>query len=105
MKQPGEDVALSPGGRYMVEPKRYELHLSTGKEVNQVSVLGNIYYCHFNIKSQKSLCSDHKAVNYVNTSQAHLTSTGIGATACARHGCFFPNSVVDFQKGERYVAQ
>ena len=50
---------------------------------------------------QKSLCSDHKAVNYVNTTQAHLTSTGIGAVACARHGCFFPNSVVDFQKGER----
>ena len=40
-------------------------------------------------------------MNYVNNSQAHLTSTGIGATACARHGCFFPNSVVDFQRGER----
>ena len=37
MKQPEEDVALSPGGRYMVEPKRYELHLNSGKEVKQVS--------------------------------------------------------------------
>ena len=37
MKQPEEDVALSPGGRYMVEPKRYELHLSTGTESKQVS--------------------------------------------------------------------
>ncbi|KAI6036179.1 hypothetical protein BKA83DRAFT_4120066 [Pisolithus microcarpus] len=27
----------------------------------------------------------------------------IGATACARHGCFVPHSVVDFQKGERYM--
>ena len=36
MKQPEEDVALSPGGRYMVEPKRYELHLNTGKEIKQV---------------------------------------------------------------------
>ena len=105
MKHPEEDVALSPGGRYMVEPKRYELHLSTGKEVKQVSVFESIHCCNLNIISQKSLCSDHKAVNYVNTSQAHLTSTGIGATACAHHGCFFPNSVVDFQKGERYVAQ
>ncbi|KAI6038061.1 hypothetical protein EDC04DRAFT_2570386, partial [Pisolithus marmoratus] len=30
-------------------------------------------------------------------------STGIGATACAQHGCFFPHSMVDFQKGERYM--
>jgi len=28
-------------------------------------------------------------------------ATGIGACACARHGCFLPNSVVDFQKGEK----
>jgi hypothetical protein len=29
-------------------------------------------------------------------------ATGIGACACARHECFVPHSVVDFQKGERY---
>ncbi|KAI6039496.1 hypothetical protein EDC04DRAFT_2568368, partial [Pisolithus marmoratus] len=29
--------------------------------------------------------------------------TGIGATACAWHGCFVPHSMVDFQKGERYM--
>jgi hypothetical protein len=38
MKRPEQDVALSPGGRYMVEPKRYELHLNTGKEFKQVSI-------------------------------------------------------------------
>jgi hypothetical protein len=38
MKQPEGDVALSPGGRYMVEPKRYELHLRTGMEIKQVSM-------------------------------------------------------------------
>ena len=38
MKQPEGDIALSPGGRYMVEPKRYELHLRTGKEIRQVSL-------------------------------------------------------------------
>ena len=30
-------------------------------------------------------------------------ATGIGACACARHGCFIPHTVVDFQKGERYA--
>ena len=43
MKQPEEDVALSPRGRYMVEPNRYELHLNTGKEVKQVSIYQEIY--------------------------------------------------------------
>ena len=43
MKQPEEDVALSPGGRYMVEPNRYKLHLDTGKEVKQVSVYQKAY--------------------------------------------------------------
>ncbi|KAI6014687.1 hypothetical protein EDC04DRAFT_2870627 [Pisolithus marmoratus] len=42
--------------------------------------------------------------------QSHLKQSldskevrGIGATACAQHGCFVPHSVVDFQKGERYM--
>ena len=32
-----------------------------------------------------------------------MDATGIGATACARHGCFVPHTVVDFQLGERLV--
>ena len=39
MRRPEQDVALSPGGRYMVEPARYEAHLRTGKEVKQVCTL------------------------------------------------------------------
>lgn len=38
MKQPEKDVFLSPGGRYLVEPARYALHLSTGKETQQVCI-------------------------------------------------------------------
>jgi hypothetical protein len=38
MKQPEGDVALLPGRRYMVEPKRYELHLRTGQEIKQASL-------------------------------------------------------------------
>ncbi|KAG2056182.1 hypothetical protein BDR06DRAFT_981588 [Suillus hirtellus] len=40
---------------------------------------------------QKSDCNNHHA----------LEATGIGGCACARHGCFVPHSMVDFQKGER----
>jgi hypothetical protein len=51
---------------------------------------------------QRSTCHEHKAVNQGRKDKNHLDVTGIGATACAHHGCFVPHSVVDFQKGERY---
>lgn len=56
-----------------------------------------IQYC------KKSSCSNHRAVNASNVQRSNLRATGVGATACARHGCFVPHSVVDFQKGERLV--
>jgi len=56
MKQPEEDIALSPGARYMVEPKRYELHLSTGMESKQVSAFERIYY-NFNILNHRNHCA------------------------------------------------
>ncbi|KAG1830059.1 hypothetical protein F4604DRAFT_1695666 [Suillus subluteus] len=49
----------------------------------------------------KSTCSNHRAVNATNIQRSNLRATGVGATACARHGCFVPHAVVDFQKGER----
>lgn len=44
---------------------------------------------------------NHKAINQANANRKNLQATGVGACACARHGCFLPHSVVDFQKGER----
>ncbi|KIJ62065.1 hypothetical protein HYDPIDRAFT_70452, partial [Hydnomerulius pinastri MD-312] len=41
----------------------------------------------------KSSCSNHRAVNVANASRTNLQATGIGATACAGHGCFVPHSV------------
>lgn len=40
-------------------------------------------------------------MNKANADRHKLEVTGIGATACGRHGCFVPGSVVDFQKGEQ----
>ncbi|KAG1834664.1 hypothetical protein DFJ58DRAFT_719332 [Suillus subalutaceus] len=34
-----------------------------------------------------------------NASRHRLEATGIGGCACARHGCFVPHAMVDFQKG------
>ncbi|KIK75188.1 hypothetical protein PAXRUDRAFT_46518, partial [Paxillus rubicundulus Ve08.2h10] len=48
----------------------------------------------------ESTCQNPWAVNAANASRKNLRVTGIGATACARDGCFVPHSMVDFQKGE-----
>ncbi|KAG1838555.1 hypothetical protein F4604DRAFT_1572198 [Suillus subluteus] len=91
MKQPHLDVTLSDGLGYMVTDADYQAHLSSAKETKEV----NIY--------QRSSCSNHRAVNAANTNRSNLRATGVAATACARHGCFVPHTVVDFQKGERHM--
>ncbi|KZP04361.1 hypothetical protein FIBSPDRAFT_767540 [Athelia psychrophila] len=49
----------------------------------------------------KSTCRNHKAQNSAERNPRNLRASGIAACACARHGCFVPNSVVDFQVGEQ----
>ncbi|KAG0695343.1 hypothetical protein DFH29DRAFT_814295, partial [Suillus ampliporus] len=81
MKIPEDDVSLADGKGYMVTEGPYQAH----------------------IDDSKSTCSNHRAVNATNIQRSNLRATGVGATACARHGCFVPHAVVDFQKGERSV--
>ncbi|KAG1728213.1 hypothetical protein EDB19DRAFT_1897411 [Suillus lakei] len=49
----------------------------------------------------KDSCNNHRVVNQANAARHKLESMGIRGVACARHGCFVPHSMVDFQKGER----
>ena len=42
MKWPENNVCLTPGGRYMVEPTRYEAHLQAAIDFQEVSSLLNI---------------------------------------------------------------
>ncbi|KAL0955060.1 hypothetical protein HGRIS_003978 [Hohenbuehelia grisea] len=84
MKRPEHDVWLRNGSAYLVNHSLYEKHLR---------VTNNL--------QDKSRCANHKAVNQANAHHKHVDTTGIGATACARHGFFMPHSVVDFKKGEQ----
>ncbi|KAG1797217.1 hypothetical protein EV424DRAFT_1475109 [Suillus variegatus] len=84
MQQPKLDIYLSDGLGYMVTEAEYQAHLTSATE-----------------SRERSACSNHRAVNAANMNRSNLRATGVGATACARHGCFVPHSIVDFQKGER----
>ena len=87
-RNPEEDIALTGNGEaYMTEDARYKKHIDKTVEEWQKS----------------SKCYNHCASVAANkSSRDHLDATGIAACACARHGCFVPNAVADFQKGERW---
>ncbi|KAG2149136.1 uncharacterized protein EDB93DRAFT_1240433 [Suillus bovinus] len=38
------------------------------------------------VTEKRSTCSNHRAVNAANANRSNLQATGVGATACARHG-------------------
>ena len=93
LKDDFDDVPLSDGLGYMVDKKRFGMYLE------KISVLQKTRK-DTPKKSGADECHDHRAVSQQNHSQAHLDARGIGAVACGHHGCFYPNSVVNFRKGE-----
>lgn len=104
MRHPEDDVALADGCAFMVETGPYEEHLRESKDVKQVCFLILPLFSDSSPKfHQKSGCNNYRAINAANINRKNKDATGIGACACARHGCFIPQTVVDFQKGERYT--
>ncbi|KAI6026681.1 hypothetical protein BKA83DRAFT_4124303 [Pisolithus microcarpus] len=85
-RQPDDQVWLMDGRGFMVTNPPYRAYLKATPHI-----------------TEKSPCNNHKAISQASASRGKLNSTGVGATACARHGCFYPHSVVDFQKGERQL--
>ncbi|KAI6153270.1 hypothetical protein BKA82DRAFT_4011589 [Pisolithus tinctorius] len=83
-----DQVQLMDGLGYMVTNPNYADYLKATPHIAE---------------AQKSTCNNHRAISQANAARGKLHATGIGATACARHGCFYPHCVVDFQKGERQL--
>ena len=99
MKKPEDDVHLTDGDGFLVNESLYQEHLKAAVEIKQVSWKrpGVIFYSFW----QPRTCHRHDAVEQSNMVRSHLLYTGIGAAACARHGCFIPHAVVNFTKGEK----
>jgi len=58
-----------------------------------------------NISKQVQVLTCHRHRAQLNGEVPHGSAdvTGIGGHSCARHGCFAPSSLVNFQKGERQM--
>ena len=92
MKDNFDDVPLSDGLGYMVGKARFESYMDMISGLKKTRKDKS--------KPDGQGCHDHRAVSQQNHSQAHLDARGIGAVACGHHGCFYPNAVVNFRKGE-----
>jgi Kyakuja-Dileera-Zisupton transposase len=101
-KNDNSDVWLTSGEGFMTNTARYEIHLQTAKETKTVSNSNTIYFSKLN-RIQTPTCHRHRA--QLNGDVIHNSDdcTGIGGHSCARHGCFAPSSLVNFQKGERQM--
>ncbi|KAG1866912.1 hypothetical protein F4604DRAFT_1505302, partial [Suillus subluteus] len=75
-------------------------HMFPANPTNEVALTDGLGFMDI---VHRSDCNNYRAVNQANTSHHKLEATGIGGCACARHGCFVPHSMVDFQKGERQM--
>ncbi|KAI6117038.1 hypothetical protein EDD16DRAFT_1693093 [Pisolithus croceorrhizus] len=82
--RPDDQVWLMDGHGFMVNNLQYWEYIAATPHI-----------------MEKSACNNHKVISQTSASHGKLNSMGVGATACAWHGCFYPHSVVDFQKGKR----
>lgn len=104
LKKCSDDVSLSDGLAYTAPVAEFTEYLATADHTQQVG--GPLYwsaYAGLIRRLKRSTCNKHKAVNAALSKGKNLDVTGVAATACARHGCVVPCTVVDFQKGERSV--
>ncbi|KAI6104913.1 hypothetical protein EDD16DRAFT_1474590 [Pisolithus croceorrhizus] len=85
-RRPNDQAWLMDGCGFMVANPCYQEYLKATPHI-----------------MEKSTCNNHKVISQASANHGKLNSTGVGATACAWHGCFYPHSVVDFQEGERQL--
>ena len=85
-----DDVWLLDGPGMMTGQQKYAEHLKIATEGRK--------------KPGAASCENNfRAIDAANRGNSIYDATGIGCCACARHGCYAPGSVVDFQLGERYA--
>jgi len=102
---PADDVWLSDGLGMTTTNSEYSNFLETAWDHTTVSLKSHIYICWkwLNFLIQKVPCEiNFKAIENALLFSKACNITGIVACACAQHGCFAPNSIVNcFEENNR----
>ncbi|KAF8961701.1 hypothetical protein BDZ97DRAFT_1759716 [Flammula alnicola] len=103
-KNEADDVHLTHGEGFMTAPGPYQEQAPryTRRLVGHRCLPPFGHRRHPPSGTDKPACNSHRAVLDGEKSGPGKRARGIGANACARHGCFCPSSVVDFQKDDRF---
>ncbi|KAH9910766.1 uncharacterized protein BXZ73DRAFT_108537 [Epithele typhae] len=83
MRNPADNVSFVDGDLYFVAQEWFDAHLKdalTRAKDERVA----------------ATCNEHRATKESLGGKAHLDATGIGASACSRHGFFIPHTVWTF---------
>jgi len=103
-KSTTEDVWLSDGVGMTTKNSDYKSFLKTASERNTVSVekILTVLITGLTNLKQKAPCENSfRAIENALLFSKACDISGIVAMACARHGCFAPNSIVDLFRGEQ----
>lgn len=97
-----KDPELGSGLAYFVNAVKFEAHLKSQADEEEVSV--SYSFCRrrkFSPQQIETCGTEFHAVNQANSKRSKsFTVSGVGAVVC-RHGLVRKNGVVDLQKGER----
>ena len=97
------DPELGSGLAYFVNAPKFEAHLKSHTEEEEVSVSNLVLLLDgkFTPQQLQTCGTEFHAVNQANSKRSSdFTVSGVGAVVC-RHGFVRKNGVVDLQKGER----
>ena len=116
VKTPSHDIWLSEGGGMVLKHEEYLTWLKMAMEKQMVSftvsymlfLLSNSLIQFFApitlmiISQQKASCENtFRAISNSLIASNACDITGIISIACAQHGCYAPNAIVDLFKGEQ----
>ena len=97
------DPELGSGLAYFVNAPKFEAHLKSHVEEEEVSLSNLVLLLDggFTTQQLQTCGTEFHAVNQANSKRSRdFTVSGVGAVVC-RHGFVRKNGVVDLQKGER----
>ena len=97
------DPELGSGLAYFVNAPKFEAHLKSHVEEEEVSLSNLVLLLDggFTTQQLQTCGTEFHAVNQANSKRSSdFTVSGVGAVVC-RHGFVRKNGVVDLQKGER----
>jgi hypothetical protein len=101
-KSAAEDVWLSDGLGMTTTNLEYNAFLESAWNRATVSLKQSASFGVGSFSSQKAPCEiNFKAIENAMLFSKACDVTGIVACACARHGCFAPNSIVNLFRGEQ----